>query len=118
MKISEDLRIQMERYGRTSSFNLNNITKNELAIWYRDVQGKVLNISCGTCIRNAMRDLVANMQNKPAQPSIRKVVPFKGITESKPLTEMSYKELRALAKERGIKGTLKRDEYIEQLGNA
>jgi hypothetical protein len=46
------------------------------------------------------------------------VVPFKGITESKPLTEMSYKELRALAKERGIKGTLKRDEYIEQLGNA
>jgi hypothetical protein len=118
MKISEDLKQQVERYERTRSFNLNNVLKFELAAWYRDTQGKTLNISCGTCIRNAMRDLVA-AGNQSTQPAIRRV-PFKGIVEEKPknIAEMTYKELRAMAKEQGIKGTLKREEYIALLSNA
>ncbi len=119
MKISEDLKQQVERYERTRSFNLNNVLKFELAAWYRDTQGKTLNISCGTCIRNAMRDIVSAMHTKPKQPAIIKI-PFKGIVQPKPKTiaEMSYKELRAMAKEQGIKGTLKREEYIALLSNA
>jgi hypothetical protein len=119
MKISKDLKQQVERYGRTSSFNLNNVTKNELAAWYKDTQNKTLNISCGTCLRNAMRDIVAWSKQGLKQPAIRRI-PFKGIVEEKPKTiaEMTYKELRAMAKEQGIKGTLKREEYIALLSNA
>lgn len=118
MKISEELSQQAERYERTRSFNLSNILKVELAAWYKDTQGKTLNIGCGTCIRNAIRDLVAE-RNQSTQPAIRRV-PFKGIVQPKPKTieEMSYKELRAMAKEKGIKGTLKREEYIALLINA
>jgi hypothetical protein len=118
MKISEDLKQQVERYERTRSFNLNNVLKFELAAWYRDTQGKTLNISCGTCIRNAMRDIVA-FSKQATEPAIRRI-PFKGIVEEKPKTiaEMTYKELRAMAKEQGIKGTLKREEYIALLSNA
>ena len=119
MKISKDLQQQVERYGRTSSFNLNNVTKNELAAWYKDTQNKTLNISCGTCLRNAMRDIVAWFKRTSKEPAIRRV-PFKGIVQDKPKTisEMSYKELRAMAKDKGIKGTLKREEYIALLTNA
>lgn len=118
MKISEELSQQAERYERTRSFNLSNILKVELAAWYKDTQGKILNIGCGTCTRNAMRDLVA-ARNQSIQPAIRRV-PFKGIVQPKPkaIEEMSYKELRAMAKEKGIKGTLKREEYIALLSNA
>ena len=57
--------------------------------------------------------------NQSTQPAIRRV-PFKGIVQPKPkaIEEMSYKELRAMAKEKGIKGTLKREEYIALLSNA
>lgn len=118
MKISEDLKQQVERYERTRSFNLNNVLKFELAAWYRDTQAKTLNISCGTCIRNAMRDIVAWSKQASKEPSIRRI-PFKGIVQDKPktITEMSYKELRAMAKDKGIKGTLKREEYIALLIN-
>jgi hypothetical protein len=116
MKITNDLQQQADRYNRTRSFNLNNVTKSELATWYKDTQGKVLNISCGTCIRNAMRDLVAAMDSKPKQPAIIKI-PFKGITHA-PLEEMSFKELKALASSKGFKGNYKKAELIELLDNA
>jgi len=115
MKISNDLQQQAERYNRTRSFNLSNILKVELAAWYKDTQGKILNIGCGTCIRNAMRDLVA-ARNQSIQPAIKKI-PFKGITQA-PLDEMSFKELKALASSKGIKGNYKKAELIELLSNA
>ena len=115
MKISNDLQQQAERYNRTRSFNLSNILKVELAAWYKDTQGKILNIGCGTCIRNAMRDLVS-ARNQSIQPAIKKI-PFKGITQA-PLDEMSFKELKALASSKGIKGNYKKAELIELLSNA
>ena len=65
-----------------------------------------------------MRDIVA-FSKQSTEPSIRRI-PFKGIVEEKKKTiaEMTYKELRAMAKEHGIKGTLKREEYIALLSNA
>jgi hypothetical protein len=66
-----------------------------------------------------MRDIVAWTKQGLKQPAIRRV-PFKGIVQDKPktITEMTYKELRAMAKDKGIKGTLKREEYIALLTNA
>ena len=111
MKISEDLKQQVERYERTRSFNLNNVLKFELAAWYRDTQGKTLNISCGTCIRNAMRDIVSAMHTKPKQPAIIKI-PFKGIVQPKPKTIAEDRKVDTKII-RGIKAKEKRHEARE-----
>ena len=118
MKISNELRAQAERYSRSGSFNLNNILKNELGNWSKEHKNKPVNIQCGTCLRNSMRDLVAALAND-TKPAIKKI-PFQGIVQEAPKTidEMTYKELKAMAKERGIKGTHKRTELIELLTNA
>lgn len=116
MKISDELNAQAERYGRTYSFNLSVPLKHELALWYKSVCNKVLNIKCGTCIRNAMRDLIASMKNDQ-KPSIRKkIIPFTGVV-NKALEDLSYKELKAMAKDKGIKGQYKKIELIELLKN-
>jgi hypothetical protein len=115
MKISNELQSQVDRYGRTGSFNLPKMLKVELAAWCQKVQNKVLNQNCGTCVRNAMRDLYATQMI--AEPKIKiKRTSFIGVLQT-PISEMSYKELKALATDKGIKGNFKKAELIEMLTN-
>lgn len=115
MKISNELQAQVDRYGRTGSFNLSNMLKSELAAWCLKAQNKVLNQGCGTCVRNAIRDLYAT--RLISEPIIKvKRTSFIGIAQT-PISEMSYKELKALATDKGIKGNYKKAELIELLTN-
>ena len=116
MNISTNLRAQVDRYHRTQSFNLSNQEKQELATWYRSKFNKSLNIKCGTCIRNGMRDLVAEMNTSEPAIKLKPNITFIGVKQ-RTLEEMSYRELKDMAKAQGIIGNLKREKLIEELTN-
>jgi hypothetical protein len=82
--------------------------KNELALLLFQIKGTRLNKSCGTCIRNAMQDLINYLQNT------QKTVAFVGIKQVPPVNfdNMTYKELKELA---GVKGNIKREILIEMI---
>ncbi len=58
MILSKELNAQLERFSRTRSCSLGSELKNELALVLFETNGKRLNKSCGTCIRNAMQDVL------------------------------------------------------------
>jgi hypothetical protein len=116
MNISDNLRAQAERFHRTQSFNLSNQEKQDLATWYRSKFSKSLNIKCGTCIRNGMRDLVADMNISEPAIKLKPNITFIGVKQ-RTLEEMSYRELKDMAKAQGIIGNLKREKLIEELTN-
>lgn len=99
--ISDELMSQVQRYMRSRSFALNENLKEELAVWLKAYKGIILNKKCGTCIRNAMRDLAAHIQQnlnteiKPAK------ITFIG-TKQYNYDTMSYNDMKALAKDRGL----------------
>ena len=99
--ISEELMSQVQRYMKTRSFALNENLKEELAIWLKAYKGIILNKKCGTCLRNAMRDLCGHVQQnlnteiKPAK------ITFIG-TKQYNYDTMSYNDMKALAKDRGL----------------
>jgi hypothetical protein len=99
--ISNELMSQVQRFMKTRSFALNEELKEELAIWLKLNKGIVLNKRCGTCVRNAMRDLAAHVQEninaeiKPAK------IQFIG-TKQYNYESMSYNDMKALAKDRGL----------------
>jgi hypothetical protein len=108
--------------------------KNELALILFQIKGTRLNKSCGTCIRNAMQDLINFIQNEV------KLTEFIGIRHERAngitnalvkapskgdepkddskeaaallaqLNKMSYKELKAYA---GVKGNIKREKIYQ-----
>jgi hypothetical protein len=64
MILSKELNAQVARFGKTRSCSLTSELKNELAIILFEIKGIRLNKSCGTCIRNAMQDVINFMQNE------------------------------------------------------
>ena len=112
MTLSNELQSQVTRFSKTRSCSLDSQLKNELAIILFQIKGTRLNKSCGTCIRNAMQDLINYMQNT------QKTVAFVGIKQEPPsvvddnLDDMTYKQLKALA---GVKGNIKREKLIEMI---
>jgi len=58
MNISEDLQQQLERYSSTRSFSLNASMKKELNQWHISAGHGKVNLSCPTCVRNAMSKLL------------------------------------------------------------
>lgn len=103
----------MDRFSKIRSCSLGSELKNELAILLFDIKGTRLNKSCGTCIRNAMQDVLNYTM------STQKTVAFVGIKQNPPaanspaddtLDKMSYKELKAFA---GVKGNIKREKIYE-----
>jgi len=99
--ISEGLEIQAMRFQKSRSFALNENLKEDLAIWYRIQKGVELNKKCGTCIRNAMNDLLRYMQeerNREVKPA---KIQFIGVKQYN-YQEMKYNDLKALAQERGL----------------
>ena len=101
--ISEELLTQVQRYQRSRSFALNEMMKEELAVWYKLQKQATLNKKCGTCIRNAMNDLVKWYQEDKAQEVKPAKIQFIGVKQERPLDKMSYNDLKALAQERGLK---------------
>ena len=110
MILSKELNAQVARFGRTRSCSLTSELKNELATILFQIKGMRLNKSCGTCIRNAMQDVINFMQNEV------RIEKFIGIKQEAPITEdvdldaMSYAELKAYA---GVKGNIKREKIYE-----
>jgi hypothetical protein len=124
MTLSKELQAQMDRFKKTRSCSLGSELKNELAILLFDIKGTRLNKSCGTCIRNAMQDVLNFISSEV------RIVPFIGIRHQEAnddkdtvtntskeaanliqtLDKMSYKELKAYA---GVKGNIKREKIYE-----
>lgn len=119
MILSKELNAQIERYRRTKSFALPGPLKKELKDVIRVIKGYTLNAECGTCCRNAMRELESYMSQVEDVPLLQKreVKQFVGVKQ-KQLNEMTYSELKAIAKEKGIKGNIKRDELINKIKNS
>jgi hypothetical protein len=124
MILSKELNAQVARFGRTRSCSLTSELKNELATILFQIKGLRLNKSCGTCIRNAMQDVINFMQNEV------RIERFIGIRHEEAnddkdtvtdtrreaqalkerLDKMTYKELKAFA---GVKGNIKREKIYE-----
>jgi hypothetical protein len=130
MILSNELQSQVTRFTQTRSCSMDSQLKNELAIILFQIKGTRLNKSCGTCIRNAMQDLINFIQNEVKLTEFigirheRANGPVKGAIkgdeqkdDSKEaaallaqLNKMSYKELKAFA---GVKGNIKREKIYE-----
>lgn len=114
--ISDELMSQVQRYMKSRSFALNDELKEELSIWLKINKNVVLNKRCGTCLRNAMRDLSSHIQSninteiKPAR------IQFIG-TKQYNYESMSYNDMKALAKDRGLNlgAAPKKDDLIKAL---
>lgn len=130
MVLSNELQSQVTRFSKTRSCSMDSQLKNELALLLFQIKGTRLNKSCGTCIRNAMQDLINFIQNEV------KLTEFIGIRHERAngitnasvkgdepkddrreaaalksqLDRMSYKELKAYA---GVKGNIKREKIYE-----
>lgn len=100
--ISDDLYTQAMRYQKSRSFALNGNLQQELATWYKATKGTDLNKRCGTCIRNAMNDLLRWIQEEKNQEIKPAKIQFIGVKQYNYDT-MSYNDLKALAQERGLK---------------
>jgi len=114
MILSKELQAQVDRFGKTRSCSLNSELKNELAIHLMAIKGIRLNKSCGTCIRNAMQDLL-NASTKEVR-----IETFIGIKQEAPsadvdLDSMSYKELKQYA---GVKGNIKREKIYDLINSS
>jgi hypothetical protein len=114
--ISNELQQQAERYTRSRSFALQGNLKDELATWYKINKNLVLNKNCGTCLRNAMRDLCSWLQSEKNQEVKPAKIQFIGVKEYN-FDTMSYNDLKALAQNRGLAmgRAPKKTELIEAL---
>ena len=130
MILSNELQSQVTRFSKTRSCSMDSQLKNELAILLFEIKGTRLNKSCGTCIRNAMQDLINFIQNEvkltefigirherangPVKAATKGDEPKDDSREAAALLEqlnkMSYKELKAYA---GVKGNIKREKIYE-----
>lgn len=132
MILSPELNAQLERFSRTRSCSLGSELKNELAIVLFETNGKRLNKSCGTCIRNAMQDVLNFISHevriesfigvrheranavRPERPDERELQQERESARKtlEQLEKMSYKELKEYA---GVKGNIKRTKIYELL---
>lgn len=99
--ISEELKQQALRYQKSRSFALNQQLKEDLSIWYKIHRDAVLNKNCGTCIRNAMNDLLRWLQEEKNEEIKPAKIQFIGVKQYNYQT-MKYNDLKALAQERGL----------------
>jgi hypothetical protein len=110
MNISEKLESQVKRYIQTRSFALDIPMKRELEQIHKDYGHGKVNLGCSTCLRSAMQRVAKIYQEIPKE---KPKLHFVGVKQK------TMKELRAEAKERGIKVPfgIKKAELIELLKN-
>lgn len=119
MILSKELNEQLDRFRKTRSFRLDAPLKQDLKAVIQIIKGYTLNTECGTCCRNAMRDLDHYMNEQQDAPvlQMKSTVNFVGVKQW-PLEEMSFKDIKAISKEHGIKGNYKKDELIRLIREA
>lgn len=111
--ISKELQGQIDRLKNTGAFALSMPLKKELKELCKEygVETDLSNLSCGVCLRNAMYNLSRHIERYDDKP----VLQMKMV---KDLDNMTYQELKAHAKDKGIKaGRVKKEELIEIIKN-
>jgi len=108
MKISKELKSQIERYNKTRSFSLGQELLSELDELYQAQTEKKLNKRCGTCVRDAMRR-ISSIQLEP-----QKKVEFLGVKQPS-YEEMTFKEVKDIARAKGQHGNWSKDKIIQWL---
>ena len=110
MNVSDKLRSQITRLQRTGAFSISVNEKKELRDHLEAIGARKLdNLSCGVCVRNAMYDLINYLHQVDEKPKLQ----FKGVKEPE---ELSYKELRATVKARGLlKKHMTKEQMIKAL---
>ncbi len=95
MKPSKELQGQIDRLSRTGSFSVSMTLKKELKELTIEIGCTVLqNLDCGTCVRKAMHDVNAYSKRMESKPFVQM-----NMVKSAP--EMTYKEMRRFAKDKG-----------------
>tara|TARA_R110002012_G_scaffold1372_8_gene5677 strand:+ start:1234 stop:1569 length:336 start_codon:yes stop_codon:yes gene_type:complete len=110
MNISNELMTQIDRYRKTKSFAVNQVMKKEMSDLYKQHEWGTLNLSCGVCIRDAFNKIIREMDTP--KPKIN----FIGVAQKK-YEEMTYKEIQAEAKKKGIKANQSKSNLLKQLKN-
>lgn len=98
MKVSDELKYQLDQFSRMRSCHLDEPLKRELANWYSDNGFGGLNAACGTCVRIAMDRMNSEMLR--VNP---KLVHFTGIKVDVFNPEAaSIQELKKMVKAKGL----------------
>ena len=98
MKVSDELKYQLDQFSRMRSCHLDETLKRELAVWYSDNGFGRLNTACGTCVRIAMDRMNSEMLR--VNP---KLVHFTGIKVDVFNPEAaSIQELKKMVKAKGL----------------
>lgn len=93
MNLSKILEIQLDQFSRMRSMHLNKELKEEMALLHESFGWGKLNQDCSTCVRICADKLnVKRMEQKDK-------FHFVGIKQS---PEMTFNEMKAEAKQRGI----------------
>lgn len=107
------LKEQIARFKESGSYNLTNPMKIEIAALIKSQTGKVINVNSTAQIREALNMLATDVKNVVIEAIEEKI---QDVIEK--LEDMTLKELKEIAKERGIKGSFKKSELIDLLNNA
>lgn len=121
MSVSKEIIDQAYRLASIGAAKLNYAQKVELSKHLETVEGSrpYDNLSCDTCLRDALYQLHAICERNKKEPVLFKKPPtlFKGVKEYN-YESMKYSELKKLCKEKGIKaGRVSKDELINLLKN-
>ena len=103
---------EIKRFKKTGSANLSHMMKIELAATIKTKTGKTININSAAQIREALT-ILADEFKDTIKEKIHEVVD-RVINR---LEDMTIKELKQIAKKRGIKGNHKKADLIEILNN-
>lgn len=95
MKPSKELQTQLDRLSNTGAFAVSTTLKKELQELTVSIGvNKLINLDCGTCVRQSMHQVNAHF---------RKSTPVLSMNMVKSVNEMTFSELRKSAKAKGFK---------------
>lgn len=110
--MNNKLKEQITRFKKSGSCNLTNPMKIEIAAIIKTKTGRVININSTAQIREAIRILADEMKE-----TIKEKIKEKIHNVIEKIEDMTLKELKEIAKKRGIKGSFKKADLIDILNN-
>lgn len=112
MNLSEGVLIEAKRLETQGAFRLNEVQKHELANFNKENDLMPLdNFGCATCVRNSLYAAIRFINSLKKQPKLQ------SMSMVKPVDTLSFVELKAMAKAKGISYNryTNKDELIELL---
>ena len=111
-KPSNELQLQLDRYQKQGYYKVNQRVKREIKQLTAELGLEPYNnFGCGTCTRDAMQRLINFFAQKDSTPVLQ-------MNMVKNLDELSWHELKAHAKAKGVKTHKKNREQITKELNA